>query len=238
MHASSSGNQPKDSPPLNQAVRERMIQVVVQFLVIVAILLVTSGHVEWVWLWAYICVGICILAVNALVLPRELIAERGQPKEGTKRWDRILTTLTIFPTLGTLIVAGLDERFDWSPELSVAIHIFALVLMTLGQGLFSWAMASNKFFSTAVRIQMDRDHTVATGGPYRYVRHPGYSGYILSILATPLIFGSLWGLIPAGLTACLFIVRTVLEDRTLQEELTGYRDYTTRVRYCLVPGLW
>ena len=193
MSTDTSANQPDHRSELKRAVLRRMIQVLVQFAIIVAILLVTSGRLNWLWLWAYVAVGIGILAVNTFVLPPELIAERGQPKEGIKRWDRILTTLTIFPTLGALIIAGLDERFDWSPELSVAIHIFALVLMALGQGLFSWAMVSNKFFSTAVRIQMDRDHTVATGGPYRYVRHPGYSGYILSILATPLIFGSLWG---------------------------------------------
>jgi len=238
MSTGTFANQPNGSSELNQAVRKRMIQVVVQFLVIVAVLLVTSGRLNWLWLWAYVSVGIGVLAVNIFVLPPELIAERGQPREGVKRWDRILTTLTIFPTLSALIVAGLDERFGWSPQLPTAIHILALALMALGQGLFTWAMASNKFFSTAVRIQMDRGHTVATGGPYRYVRHPGYTGYILFSLVTPVIFGSLWGLVAAGLTGCLLIVRTALEDRTLQEELTGYRDYATQVRYRLVPGLW
>jgi len=217
---------------------KRLIQVIVQFLVVIAILFISSGRLDWVWVWVYVGVGIGIMAINMLILPPELIAERGQPRENVKNWDRVVTTLSLFPTLGSLVVAGLDERFAWSPELALVVHLVALAVMVLGQGLFSWAMASNKFFSTAVRIQMDRGHAVATGGPYRYVRHPGYVGYVVSTLSTPLIFGSLWALIPAALTACLLVVRTALEDRTLLEELDGYQDYAARVRYRLLPGVW
>jgi protein-S-isoprenylcysteine O-methyltransferase Ste14 len=113
-----------------------------------------------------------------------------------------------------------------------------LTFFVLGQGLFSWAMASNKYFSTCVRIQIDRGHTVATSGPYRYIRHPGYVGYTVSFLGMSLALGSLWAIIPAGLIACLLVVRTALEDRTLQDELPGYKDYAQRVRYRLLPGIW
>ncbi|HYA22090.1 MAG TPA: isoprenylcysteine carboxylmethyltransferase family protein, partial [Thermoproteota archaeon] len=90
-----------------------------------------------------------------------------------------------------------------------------------------------------VRIQMDRSQTVATGGPYGYVRHPGYAGYIISFfIATPLALGSLWAFIPGGLGTLLLILRTALEDRTLLEELDGYREYAQRVRYRLLPGIW
>ena len=99
-------------------------------------------------------------------------------------------------------------------------------------------MAANAFFSMVVRIQEDRGHAVATGGPYRYVRHPGYVGMMLSLLGTPLLLGSLWALVPAGLATCLYVVRTALEDRTLQEELEGYKDYAGQVRRRLLPGVW
>jgi protein-S-isoprenylcysteine O-methyltransferase Ste14 len=136
-----------------------------------------------------------------------LIAERGRTdKKDIKAWDRMLTTLNIFPTLGVPIIAGLDERVGWSPPLAVAIQVVGLIFFALAQGLFTWAMVSNKFFSTSVRIQADRDHTVASGGPYQYVRHPGYVGYIVSSFATCLALDSLWALIPAGLTMCLLIV--------------------------------
>jgi protein-S-isoprenylcysteine O-methyltransferase Ste14 len=215
-----------------------MLQVVIQTLLIAAILFIASGRLDWGWAWAYLGVGVGILVINASVLPPELIAERGQVKEDTKDWDRVLAIFIIIPTLGTLIVAGLDERYGWSPQLDWAIQVVALVFFALAQGLFSWAMASNKFFSGTVRIQEERGHTVASGGPYRYVRHPGYVGYIISWTATSLTLGSLWALIPAGLVMCLMVVRTALEDRTLLDELDGYPDYAARVRYRLLPGVW
>ena len=239
MNTNTSANQPNGKSDLASRIRKRMLQVVVQFLVLAAILFISSGRLDWVWAWAYLGVGVCILIINVLVMPPELIAERGRTdKKDVKAWDRVLTTLSIFPTLGVPIIAGLDERFGWSPPLAVAIQVVALILFALAQGLFTWAMVSNKFFSTAVRIQMERNHTVATGGPYRYVRHPGYVGYVMASFATAVALGSLWALIPAGLTMCLLVVRTALEDRTLQEELDGYKEYAQRVRYRLLPGIW
>jgi len=238
MNANASVNQPNEKSDLTSGVRKRMLQVVVQFLILAAILFIASGRLDWVWAWAYLGVGVGIVAINALVLPPELIAERGQTKEDTKSWDKVLGILLITPTLGTLIVAGLDKRFGWSLPLAVVVHLVALIFYALAQGLFTWALASNKFFSGSVRIQKERGHTVASGGPYRYVRHPGYVGYIASWIATSLALGSLWALIPAGLVMGLMVVRTALEDKTLQAELDGYKDYAARVRYRLLPGVW
>jgi protein-S-isoprenylcysteine O-methyltransferase Ste14 len=94
------------------------------------------------------------------------------------------------------------------------------------------------YHSAIVRIQEDRGHAVASGGPYRYVRHPGYVGMMAMLLVAPLVLGSLWALIPAGLAVSIFVVRTALEDRMLQEELEGYQDYVQRVSYRLLPGVW
>jgi len=239
MNANTSANQPNGKSEMTAAIMKRMVQVIVQFLILAVILFISAGRLDWMWAWAYLGVGVGILIINVLVMPPELIAERGRTdKKDIKAWDRVLTTLIILPTLGMPIIAGLDERFGWSPQLALAVHLIGLAFIALGQGLFTWAMVSNKFFSTSVRIQMDRDHTVATGGPYQCVRHPGYVGYIVSLFATAVALGSLWALIPAGLTMCFFIVRTALEDETLQEELDDYRDYATRVRYRLLPGVW
>ena len=104
--------------------------------------------------------------------------------------------------------------------------------------MFGWAMTTNAFFSTAVRIQSDRGHTVCRSGPYRFVRHPGYVGAILMSLGTPLLLGSAWALIPAAAAMVLMVLRTHLEDDTLRAELPGYEDYAHDVRYRLVPRLW
>ena len=239
MNASTSINQARGKPDLTRRIRRRILQVVVQSLIVAAILFISSGRLDWVWAWAYLGVGVGLLVINLFVMSPELIAERGEIKENAKAWDKALATIVGVLALGGFLVIGLDERFGWSPQFDSVIHLAALIFYALGQGLFSWAMASNKFFSSVVRIQMDRNQAVATGGPYRYVRHPGYVGYIISFfLATPLALGSLWALVPGGLGTLLLILRTALEDRTLLEELDGYKDYAQRVRYRLLPGIW
>jgi protein-S-isoprenylcysteine O-methyltransferase Ste14 len=132
----------------------------------------------------------------------------------------------------------LDIRFRWSQQIPLALRIAASGIATLGLLVTDWAVVSNKFFSGVVRIQKERGHTVVTRGPYRYIRHPGYAGAILHNIATPVILSSLWGLLPAGFVVCVTIIRTVLEDRTLQEELDGYKAYAKRVPYRLLPSIW
>ena len=238
MNGNMSIEQPSGKSDVRSGVLKRALQVVVQLLVIAAILFILSGRLDWVWAWVYLGVGVCILVINFFILSPELIAERGKIRNGVKSWDRWLSLIIAITSFGVYIMAALDVRFGWSPQLPLALHLTALALFLLGQGLFSWAMASNKFFSGAVRIQIERGHTVANGGPYRYVRHPGYVGMIITLLAISLLLGSLWALIPAGLAACLLIIRTVLEDRTLLDELRGYKEYAKRTRYRLLPGVW
>ncbi len=171
----------------------------------------------------------------------QLLAERarGTQTADTKRWDRILTMIGggILP-FGSQLLGALDHRFGWTAPMHVNFHILGAAVTSMGFALFLWAMVSNTFFAEGVRIQTERGHRVCESGPYRYVRHPGYVGSILSILGLPLILGSLWALIPAVAGGTAFFVRTALEDRTLQLELKGYAAYAARVRYRLVPGLF
>jgi len=182
-----------------------------------------------------------MLAVNAILMIRrnpEMVAERAEVKEGTKDWDRVLTSLGALLWLLILLVTGLDKRFSWSSDFSLYIQLLAFIFVVLGYSFASWAMLSNPFFAGTVRIQEERGHSVATTGPYRYVRHPGYSGWSLANLATPIALGSLVGLVPAVLFLLNLIIRTAKEDQTLQDELDGYKEYTEQVRYRLLPGVW
>ncbi len=227
---------------LKRSVAVRLIQVVFVFLLQAVVLFASSGRLDWVAAWVYLGVYLGVLVVNMVVLaPRnpELIAERGQVKEDAKGWDKTLAGLvSLYLPLAMLILCGLDARNGWSPQPDVLPRAIALVFVVLGYGVVSWSMASNPFFSGVVRIQEERGHTVATSGPYRLVRHPGYLGMMAFTLATPVLLGSFWALIIAAIDLYLIVWRTVLEDRTLQEELPGYREYAARVRYRLIPWLW
>jgi protein-S-isoprenylcysteine O-methyltransferase Ste14 len=226
---------------LSRGILKRGLQIAVQMVLTAGILFIASGRLDWCMAWVYLGIYAVGVSANAAILMRinpELIAERAEDREFTKRWDRILATLWGLLSLVALLIAGLDMRFGWSPEISPAVQVAGLILVVLGFSFSSWAMVSNAFFAGPVRIQEERGHVVCSSGPYRIVRHPGYAGWILSGMAAPVMLGSLWALIPAALAALFLVVRTTLEDKTLREELAGYEEYARDVHYRLVPGLW
>lgn len=168
-----------------------------------------------------------------------LIEERLHAKPDAKKWDKIVTTIYFIFSVTMIVICGLDVgRLGWSPHIPLGIQIVGLVLVALAFTFIMWAVMSNPFFSRVVRIQRDRGHYVVTTGPYKYVRHPGYVGGIIFLLCFPIMQGSLWALIPSGFAVLVSIIRTSLEDKTLQNELEGYKNYTQRVRYRLLPGVW
>ena len=223
---------------MNRDILRRMIQTVVTLALQGIILFISAWSMRWVWAWVFVGTGAIGLIINYFILPPEVIEERGRKKENVKKWDQVLTTINIFPFLGVYIVSGLDYRFNWSIDLPVSIHLLGVIVSFLGLMLFTWSMVSNHYFSTMVRLQDERGHQVATGGPYKYVRHPGYVGFILMVLATPIALGSIYALSMSFMVSIIFIIRTALEDRTLQTELDGYLAYSEKVRYRLLPFIW
>ncbi|MCW8982957.1 MAG: isoprenylcysteine carboxylmethyltransferase family protein [Gammaproteobacteria bacterium] len=141
----------------------------------------------------------------------------------------------VFPMV---IVAGLDHRFNWSSEFPLWLNVIGFILIAFGYAFAAWAVVENRFFSSVVRIQTDRGHAVCDSGPYRFVRHPGYAGSILALFGIVLALDSVWTLIPTAVALIIAVIRTSLEDQTLQDELQGYRDYARRVRYRLIPGIF
>ncbi len=229
------------SAEVRAGIRRRVIQVFLLILFQAAVLFLSSWRLDWWPAWLYVGIYLVAILINAGFMLRyspETIAARSEAR-GMKGWDKVVGGLFgVMYFVGILLVAGLDARFGWTEAVSLAVQLAAIVAFGLGYALFSWAMISNAFFATVVRIQEDAGHAVCTTGPYRFVRHPGYVGGALQSLALPLMLGSPWALIPGGLAALLLVARTALEDRTLQEELEGYRGYAGRVRFRLLPGIW
>lgn len=219
-------------------VRKWWIKSVFGILILAATLFIPADRLDWTMGWALVAIMSIWVIATGLVSSPELLAERAERREGTKTWDMVVLSFAGLAVLAKFIVAGLDVRNGWTAQMPLTLQIIALAVAVLGYALGVWAMAANAFFSKVVRIQDDRGQTVATGGPYRVVRHPGYVGEILFELATPIMLGSWWALIPGGLAALFFVVRTALEDKTLHEELPGYAEYAQQTRYRLLPGIW
>ncbi len=205
------------------------------------ILFLSAGRWDWAWGWATVAALVVWVGGTALtVIPTHpaVLAERRGPRKGAKAWDTAIMGVVGLIILAIYLTGGLDVRYNWTTGFPMAGQIAGVILALLGYGLVVWATASNAFFSQIVRIQTERGHTVATGGPYRWVRHPGYVGSILAYVGTPIMLGS-WPAVVLGVaSAVLMIVRTALEDKTLQAELDGYTAFAARVRYRLLPGVW
>jgi protein-S-isoprenylcysteine O-methyltransferase Ste14 len=198
----------------------------------------SAGRLGWSNAW--VLLGLSLIAGLAFTvgLDPELAAERRNVKAG-KSYDKVLVAITVLiGPMAVWITAGLDDRFHWSNGISPLTFTAAVTAALLAAALVGWAMRANRFFSAVVRIQRDRGHRVCDGGPYGFIRHPGYTGMSVFTLVTPLILGSYWALAPAAATVSVLVLRTILEDLTLHNELAGYADYAGRVRYRLVPGIW
>lgn len=214
------------------------------YLLIPLLLLICGGDLGWWQAWLYSPLIVAAGIGGRLWAERRhpgLTAERQSAEnfKNAKAWDRILAPLMAM-SIGypLVIVAGLDHRFGWSPEFSPWLNAVGFVLIAFGYAFASWALAENRFFYSTVIIRTDRGHVVCDSGPYRFVRHPGYAGNILPLFGIVLALGSVWTLIPAVAATIISVIRTALEDRTLHEELPGYRDYARRVRYRLFPGIY
>ena len=181
------------------------------------------------------------MAVISLFLWRvnpEVLVARSRTHKGTKRWDKTLLCFFFSSVYAIVPMGALDDgRFHWS-SLPWWVCGVGYALLLVGLGIVTYAEAVNKFFEPTVRLQTDRGQTVIATGPYAHVRHPGYVGGILTTMGMAVSLGSLWALIPAGLATLLLVLRTQWEDQTLQTELTGYKAYTQRVRYKLIPRVW
>jgi len=162
----------------------------------------------------------------------------GEEAVARKKSYRVISTLArlLMPVL--LMICGLDYRLGWSSELPLAVQLVGLFAGLCGFGLVLWALSSNPFAVVYASLQAERGHRVVQGGPYHFARHPLYGGALLYVLASPLILGSLWALLPAALAAALFLLKTGLEDRMLQDELEDYAEYARQARYRLLPGVW
>ena len=228
----------------NKPVIWRVIaQMVIVVIIAPFIPMIISSQWGWWQAWAYAVASILAFVVSRLIVARkhpDLIAERARfmQAKDTKPWDKILAPLLGLGSILILVVAGLDKYYGWSPASNLTVNWVALIGIVLGYGFSSWALIENRFFSGTVRIQTERGHHVVSTGPYRIVRHPGYAGGLLGYIFIPFLLNSLWAFIPTILLMVVMVTRTALEDKTLQAELPGYKEYAEKTRYRLFVWVW
>lgn len=224
------------------------MKIVFQLFIVVIILPLLPMLIAWRWkwweAWTYALTLFLGFVVSRVLASRKhpgILEERARSmsREDAKPWDKILAPTLAFGGIFVPLIAGLEERFNWTPEpIPLAVKIVAILVMVLAYAFSAWAMIENAYFSGIVRLQTDRGHTVCDRGPYRWIRHPGYAGGLWSYLMMPLVLDTSWSYIPVALLVVIMVLRTAIEDRTLQAELPGYAEYARRVKHKLFPGVW
>jgi protein-S-isoprenylcysteine O-methyltransferase Ste14 len=222
----------------------RMLIQLLLYLVLFPMLpLLLSGHWGWweAWVYAFACIASFVIS-RALVAHKnpDLLAERSKylNHEDAQPWDKLLSPLVGLGGNLIPLVVGMEAYYGQVYIFGLLPKLITMILFLAGFALGSWALIENRFFSGMVRLQTDRGHQVISSGPYGFVRHPGYAGALLSYLTIPIFLDSLWTFVPAGLLIVLIFIRTRLEDDFLQAQLPGYKEYSQKVRYRLIPGIW
>ena len=207
-----------------------------------ALLFASAGTLDWPGAWTYLIASAVIGPACGLWLAKTdpaLLAERMRltGREAQPTADKYFMLVLMAVTALWLVAMGLDRRFDGA-NLGVPLMLLGLVLYLVSMVLILWVFRTNSFAAPVVKVQAERDHHVISTGPYALVRHPMYTSIMLFFIGVPLLLGSWWGLAFVPLFFAMFAFRTRIEERTLVAGLKGYADYTARVRYRLVPGLW
>ena len=222
------------------AIRQSIISLVITLVIMGVLLFVPAGTLNWprgVWFCvAFVVATLIAIAVLWRINP-EIFAARSRIQPGTKALDYLFIAIVIGGFFFILPVAGFDFRFNWSQTPDWVAWLGYLIFVASFAGAI-WPPAVNRHFEPGVRIQKDRGQTVIDSGPYAIVRHPGYITASLLAVGMALCLGSFWALVPALVVVIGLIPRTIFEERVLTAELPGYREYTQRVKYRWVPGVW
>ncbi len=224
--------------PKNKSRSSGLIYGLIPVVMMAVVLLISSGDLFWVQAWIFILIHTGATIILVMTIDPSLIRERMALKENRDRMDGLLVMLLNGSGLLVLLIAGLDIRLSLTGTVSPLIPTGGFILFITGYVILIRSAIENPFFSAVVRIQDDRKHRVITSGMYRYIRHPGYLGIGLCIAAEPMLFGSVWAVIPVLVTILILLVRIRHEEEVLCSGLAGYTTYCGQVTYRLIPGIW
>jgi protein-S-isoprenylcysteine O-methyltransferase Ste14 len=215
---------------------EATVHVFVSLALLAGVLFGSAGRTDLIGFWFYFAAFAAVSMASLVLVDPTLAQERLRP--GGRRFEPRLVFVTLWMVCHWM-VAGLDRgRFHWSDTVPVWLRATALVFFATALSLILWAAHVNRFASSVLRIQTDRGHHVVTGGPYAVVRHPIYLAAVVLFIVSGLTLGSWFAVITALPGVPLILWATDREDRFLQEHLPGYRDYTQRVLYRIIPSVW
>jgi protein-S-isoprenylcysteine O-methyltransferase Ste14 len=206
----------------------------------VVLLFWPAGTLNYWQAWVFIAVFIATTIVPSVYLAvRDPAALARRMKVGpiaeTRAVQKLVITGTMLAVVAVLVVSALDHRFGWS-HVPIPVVVLGNVLVGVGLAFAQLVVIQNSY--AAATITVEADQRVVSTGVYGLVRHPMYVGALIMMLGTPLALDSYWGLLATILAVPILALRIEDEEKMLRQELDGYDEYTQKVLYRLVPGVW
>jgi protein-S-isoprenylcysteine O-methyltransferase Ste14 len=228
---------------VNINIRMLAAEILGLFIALAICLFIPAGTFKWIAGWSFLLLFIGFVAVISFWLIKHdpgLLQERmtGLRRPDQKKWDRILMSLVLIFFILWLVIMPIDAvRIQWS-QMPVWIQVAGAIILIFSLYIFYLVTRENPYLSPAIRVQEERGQKVVTTGPYHYIRHPYYAATILFFLGTTMMLGSWYGLIPGLALTVLVVIRSFMEERTLQKELEGYDEYMKQVKHRFIPYIW
>jgi protein-S-isoprenylcysteine O-methyltransferase Ste14 len=223
-----------------KTIPKMLVFAVVEFVVFGAMLFFPAGTFNYWQAWVFLVVvgvsawipAVYLLRMNPAALEARM---RGGPAAEGRMAQRVIIAGLYASLAAMVVVSALDHRFGWSP-VPAAICVVGDVLVAIGLGVVAMVIIQNSYASATVQVQADQK--VVSSGLYGLVRHPMYTGNVIMMVGIPLALDSYWGLVFVVPGLLVLASRIRDEEKLLQKELAGYREYTQKVRYRLVPSMW
>jgi protein-S-isoprenylcysteine O-methyltransferase Ste14 len=224
-------------PVPSHLTRRVLVRLAAAIALLAAVLFLPAGTLRFWEAWVYLAVLLTPISLTMAYFLKhdpELVERRMRTREKEAR-QRLIMRLGWIYFLAAFTLPGFDRRYGWSSVPAVVV-VGADVVVLLAYGLFVLVLKENSYASRIIEVEPQQ--RVITTGPYAFVRHPMYAAALLMYIFSPLALGSYWAMIPSILLLWLLVARIRNEESVLLRELQGYREYTQKTRYRLVPHVW
>jgi protein-S-isoprenylcysteine O-methyltransferase Ste14 len=222
-----------------KTIRKALVSGLIGLVVFGFLLFVAAGTFNYWQAWVFLVMilatwipSIYLLRANHTLLQRRM---RGGPVAETRTVQKVVIAVWYLSMAAMFVVSALDHRFGWSP-VPMAICLVGDVLVAVGLGVAMLVVSQNSYAAATVRVEAGQE--LVSTGLYALVRHPMYIGNLITMVGIPLALASYWGLVFVVPGLIVLALRIRDEEKLLQQELDGYREYTQKVRYRLVPCMW
>ena len=216
---------------------EAIIKFICGIILIGLLIFIPAGTIKYFNGWLFmgiLFIPMLIAGIIMMIKNPSLLKSRLDAKEKQKEQNLLIKLSGLMFIVG-FILAGLDFRFKWLELPTFIPYIFACLFL-LAYLMWAEVLRENTYLARTIKVT-DGQKVIDTG-LYGIIRHPMYTASLILFLSMPLVLGSLISFFVFLFYPILIICRIINEEKFLEKELNGYKEYKKKVKYRLIPFIW